>query len=175
MRDLFECLAKRLEPMKKTTRLRTVDLWNNQMEADEEGNQKKIRYDAIFMAFQVGQTRNFALNIKDRVVGVRFYFAIKNYRSNKATKDLDFFHEFVKLIDGYGEGGDSSKPIHQQIPIFSPLREAELEFDEDHELISLPWMDYVTIYKDFSAYPGLQKNRTVELTTITVNKEIDNG
>lgn len=48
------------------------------------------------------------------------------------------------------------------------MREADLEFDEDHELVSLPWIDYQTIYKDFSAYPGMIKGRTTDLTDITV-------
>lgn len=65
MRDLYECLKKRIEPLRKTDKIKTIDLWNNQMEADEDGKQKGIIYNAIFMAFQVGRTRNFSLNIKE--------------------------------------------------------------------------------------------------------------
>ncbi len=168
MKDLFEALKSKLSAgLPPEPRIKTIDLWNNQERFDEKGVQRPFPYNAIFMAFQTQQTRQLALGIKDRVVNIRFYFAIKNYRTDKSPQ-LDFFKEFNLLMTGYTLGD-------QAIPLFSPLREVEVEFDEDHELVSLPWIDFQTIYKDFTGYRGLKPNAIGTVTNIPINVTIENG
>lgn len=167
MKDIYSHIADRLKPLKRSDNINTIEVWNNQISLDNEEKENHIRYNAIFIAFQVNETKNFSFNIKERNLGVRFYFGLKNYSSRK-DKYLNFYQRFTTLIDGWGYGGDSSRPLADQPPIFSPLRESQLEFDEDQSLIAIPFMDYTTIYKDFSSYTGVKKNRVAQLTGVQV-------
>lgn len=168
MKALYESIASRLESLRSSSdRIKTVDLWNNQIDAMKSGKQKAIRMNAIYIAFElVPPIKHLGLGIKGKTFNVRFYFALKNLSADK-RKDLDFYENFAQLIEGW-----ASKT--GEAPAHSAFREVEISFDEDHDNVALPYLDYTTQYIDFSGYRFLRKNRTQDLSTITVNTEIDN-
>ena len=164
MKDLYEAIAERLKPMRASDNVQTIDIWNNQTTPDDKGKhgkKKGIRYNAIYMAFQIAEVRHIGLGVKDKVTNVRFYFAIKKLKADKRD-NLDFYTNFAQLIESWASDGVS-------LPVFGSFKETEAEFDEDHDLVALPYLDYQTVYRDVSGYRFL-KGRQVQLGTITVEK-----
>lgn len=169
MNDLFQAIKKRLEPLKASDRIKTVDLWNNQLEAIREGKQKAIVWNAIFISFSlVPPIKHVGLGVKYKTINVRFRFALKKFRSDKSL-NLDFQNNFSALIDGWAS-------TTGQAPGFSAFREVDGEPDEDHDLIALPFVDYQTQYIDATAYRFRKKDQEYtpaeDSITIDVSKEI---
>jgi len=168
MRALYEAIAARLKPLKASDRINTIDLWNNQLEAMKSGKQKEIRMNAIYIAFQlVPPIKHLGLGIKGKTFNVRFYFALKNLKSDK-RRDLDFYINFAKLMEGWA----SQTGEH---PAHSAFREVEISFDEDHDNVALPFLDYQTQYIDTSGYKFGGENQEFTPSSpldLTINKEI---
>lgn len=164
MKDLFCVLEDRLKPLKKCANINNIDLWNNQVKAQEQGNQKGFRYNSIFIHFIVNEVKNVGLGIKHKSITVRFYFAIKNLKSDKA-KDLDFYDDFAQLIQGFGANEGFQ-------PYFSSFHEVGLVYDNDHDNIALPFVDYNTIYIDLTGYRYKTHQPIPDNTTPAVTVDI---
>lgn len=172
MTDLFEAIKERLEnppshkrSLRVSSNVKTIDIWNNQLTADEEGEQRAIRMNAVLLSFSTAETRPASLGIKFKVVNVRFYYLLKTLKRDKSP-NLDFKRELAQLMEGFVSEGSAE-------PIFSAFHEVELENDEDHDLIAAPFVDYRTIYTDVSGYwyrSGFEKLNTG--TTLDVQPEI---
>lgn len=146
MIEFYNILVARLQPLLggSGNPIRNIDLFNNQLQALADGKQKNFRFDSIFIEFIVQEVRDVGYGIKDKIMIVRFYFALKSLRASK-VQNLDFYDEFASLVQGFA----SQNNTH---PAFSGLREVALENDEDHDNIALPYVDYETVYRDVSGY-----------------------
>ncbi len=167
MTDLYESISERLKPLVGNTsrdKINYVDLWNNQIQAINEKKQKAFRFNSIFIEFIVNQVKPMGYGIKDKLMTVRFYFAIKNLRSNK-VQNLDFYEDFSTLIEGFASPNNT-------VPKFSAMHETLTEFDEDHDNIALPFVDYSTVYTDFSAYYFKNSPKLTPPITVVINKDI---
>jgi hypothetical protein len=144
MIDLFNAIENRLKPLVDSREIREVRLWNNQNQASAARMTKGVVHGAIYVEFIADRVNNIGLGIKDVIYTVRFHFAIKNLKSDK-VENLNFHTEFAKLIQGFSSNGVTT-------PVFSSFRENARENDEDHDALAFPFVDYSTIYKDYTAY-----------------------
>jgi hypothetical protein len=144
MIDLFNAIENRLKPLVDSREIREIRLWNNQNQASAERMTKGVVHGAIYVEFIADRVNNIGLGVKDVFYTVRFHFAIKNLKSDK-VENLNFHTEFAKLIQGFSSNGVTT-------PVFSSFRENARENDEDHDALAFPFVDYSTIYKDYTAY-----------------------
>lgn len=135
---------------------KTVRMWNNQLlhsngTDDKMGGQKTgyrderpFAYPACFIEFQVVETFNYCMGIKDYLLTVRFRFARKAYTFERLeTFDLkDKFDSFIQLL----------APTHVSWLTFTTFQEIMTEFDEDWNNVEAPYVDYRTRYRSSVAY-----------------------
>lgn len=162
MKDLYDVIKKRLETIKD---VHYVEPWNNQEQADIEKKQKAIRRNAIYIEMLIDEVKPIGLGIKDKVMTIRLYMSQKNLKADK-SRTIDFYEQIAEKLEGFG-------CIEGYQPYFSTLHEKGQQFDIDHDLIELPFVEYGTIYKDLSGYRYKSGFEPIpEGTGVSVNVDI---
>lgn len=156
-----------------------------------------IAYPACFVEFVVNDVNNYCLGIKDYFLTVRFYFGRIDYNFEKLESFdfVDDFHAAIQgLRPGRAVGGTTTVPItadNEEVSadseeisadaeeitsgsgpsfgdlFFTSFQEIKSEFDEDHDNVDEPSVDYRTRYRSVVAYKqGVAKTGIVlEITS----------
>lgn len=134
---------------------KTIRMWNNQF-AHSNGidgekrtktgykDEKAFAYPACFVEFIVNQVDNRSMGIKDYVLTVRFRFGVEAYKFERLeTFDFcDAFDRFIQLM----------APTEASGLTFTTFQEEKTEFDEDHNNVEIPYIDYRTRYRSSNAW-----------------------
>ncbi len=134
---------------------KTIRMWNNQflhsngIDSDKTRktgykDEKAFPYPACFVEFIVEEVNNYSMGIKDYVLTVRFRFGRESYKFERLeTFDFcDVFDNQIQLIDPTTASGLT----------FTSFQEVKTEFDEDHNNVEVPYIDYRTRYRSSVAY-----------------------
>lgn len=107
-------------------------------------DEKAFAYPACFIEFQVNDTFNYALGIKDYLLTVRCRFGRESFKFERLeTFDFkDNFDSFIQLM----------APTHVSGLTFTTFQEIKTEFDEDWNNVECPYTDYRTRYRTSKAY-----------------------
>ncbi len=143
MKAFFLYIKNRIETRIPTL---TVELFNDQFnKANIERNEKAIKYPICYIEFLIDEVNNLAMGIKDYFLIVRFRFGIEGYKFQR-LETFDFIDEFYQAIH-------LMRPTDDSGLIFSSFQEAPTtEFDEDHNNVERPYIDYRTKYRSQVAY-----------------------
>jgi len=135
--------------------IKTVRMWNNQFlhsngkddkttRAKGYRDEKAFAYPACFVEFIVEQTDNRAMGIVDYILTVRFRFGIEAYKFERLDT-FDFADTFKSFIQAMA-------PTTVSELYFTTFQEITTEFDEDHDNVESPYIDYRTRYRSIVAY-----------------------
>jgi hypothetical protein len=146
------------------TAIKTVRMWNNQfVHSNGTDKNSKVRgyrdekafpYPACFVEFIVEQADNRCLGIIDYILTVRFRFGIEAYKFERLDSFdfADTFKSYIQLM----------APTTASGLTFTTFQEIKTEFDEDHDNVESPYIDYRTRYRSSAAY----QRRTDVITTL---------
>lgn len=135
---------------------KTIRMWNNQFlhsnaTDDKLGGQKSgyrdekaFPYPALFVEFQIQDTFNYGMGIKDYLVTVRLRIGVKAFKFERLDT-FDFKDRFDAAIQ-------LMAPTHVSGLIFTTFQEIQTEFDEDWNNVECPYVDYRVRYRSISAY-----------------------
>jgi len=134
---------------------KTIRMWNNQFVhsngTDSKStvktgfkDEKAFRYPACFIEFIVDDVNNYSMGIKDYFLTVRFRFGIESFKFTR-LETFDFCDAFSKQIQLLG-------PTTLSGLTFTSFQETRTEFDEDHNNVEVPYIDYKTRYRSSVAY-----------------------
>jgi len=134
---------------------KTIRMWNNQFVhsngTDSKStvktgykDEKAFRYPACFIEFIVNDVNNYCMGIKDYDLTVRFRFGIESFKFTRLDT-FDFCDAFSKQIQLLG-------PTTLSGLTFTSFQETLTEFDEDHNNVEVPYIDYKTRYRSSVAY-----------------------
>jgi hypothetical protein len=135
---------------------KTIRMWNNQLlhsnaTDDKMGGQKSgykdekaFPYPALFVEFQVEQTDNRSMGIKDYVLVVRFRIGVHAYKFERLDT-FDFKDRFDAAIQ-------LMAPTVASGLTFTTFQEIQTEFDEDWNNVEAPYVDYRVRYRSSTAY-----------------------
>lgn len=163
MKELFEYIKSQiLARITKTVTIggvptvkpvfKTVRLWNNNFVAantdSKNGKDYKgdasFTYPALFIEFIVEQVDNRCLGIKDYILTVRCRFGIEAYKFERLDT-FDFCDDFSAAIQ-------LMAPTEASGLVFTSFQEIRTEFDEDHNNVEVPYMDYRTRFVSLAGY-----------------------
>lgn len=161
MKNFFLYIKNRIETRIPTLK---VELFNDQFnKANIDRNEKAIRYPICYVEFIIDDVNNLAMGIKDYFLIVRFRLGVEGYKFQR-LETFDFVDEFYQAVH-------LMRPTDDSGLIFSSFQEAaSSEFDEDHNNVERPYIDYRTKYRSQVAYKTPVK--TVAPTTLVVNIEL---
>lgn len=143
MRELFEYIKARIES--RVPAIKTVRMWNDQIDANtRRRNEKPFKYPACFVEFVVQDVANRCLGIKDYLLLVRFRFAIESYKFERLDT-LDFCDDFSAAMH-------LMAPTESSGLIFTTFQETGMEFDENHDNVEAPYIEYRTQFRSLAAY-----------------------
>lgn len=151
MKALFEYIKARINA--DLTDIKTVRMWNNQFlhsndsqVANTKGykNEKAFKYPACFVEIINESVDNRCLGIKDYLLVVRFRFGIEAYKFERLDT-FDFCDSFSAVIQ-------LMAPTEASGLTFTTFQEVKTEFDEDHNNVEVPYIDYRTRYRSSVAY-----------------------
>lgn len=158
---------------------KTVRLWNNQFlhangmdskTTTKTGfkDEKAFKYPACFVEFIVEQSDNRCLGIIDYILVIRFRFGIEAYKFER-LETFDFCDDFRSAIQ-------LMAPTEASGLIFTTFQEATTEFDEDHNNVEVPYIDYRTRFRSTAAYSRATDVLVVDdiepVITVTIEEEI---
>lgn len=178
MRELFEYIEQqinlRLRDGNDVPIIKTVRLWNNQFEHSNGTsttgngrvntnvrNEKAFKYPACFIEFIVVDVFNRALGIKDMLLTVRFRFGLESYKFEK-IETLDFVDKFDSVIQ-------LMAPADHDVMSFTTFQELPREYDEDHNNVDNPYIDYRTLFRNNASYK--RKNDVIATADVIVTGE----
>ena len=121
-----------------------VDLWNDQVDKERERKQQRHRWPAVFIEFIVNDAVDYSLGIKDYDLSIRFRIANKGLKFVR-LEELDLRDYFDKNVNGLRGGSSDSVQ-------FSALQETVTEFDENHDNVNEPYIEYRTFFRYIKAY-----------------------
>ena len=135
--------------------IKTVRMWNNQFihsnGTDSKTtvktgykDEKAFRYPALFVEFIVDETMNYSMGIKDYLLTVRFRFGIESFKFTRLDT-FDFCDAFNKEIQ-------LMAPTSASGLTFTTFQEVRTEFDEDHNNVEVPYIDFRTRYRSKVAF-----------------------
>jgi hypothetical protein len=139
--------------------IKTVRMWNNQFLHSNETNnrrdgstggrfgfrnEKAFAYPACFVEFIINEVNSLPLGIKDYFLTVRFRFGRESYKFER-LETFDFCDNFSKAIQ-------MMAPTLASGLTFTTFQESNTEFDEDHNNVEVPYIDYRTRYRSSVAY-----------------------
>lgn len=160
MKDFFNYIKARIETRIPTLK---VELFNDQFnKANIDRNEKAIRYPICYVELLINQVNNFALGIKDYWLTVRFRIGIEGYKFQR-LETFDFVDEFYRAVH-------MMRPTDASGLVFTSFQEVQPEFDEDHNNVERPYIDYRTRLRSQVAYTPLVETTDIDLgieTTIT--------
>ncbi len=156
MRDLIEYITTTINT--RVTALKTVRPWNNQLLHSNETyntpgkdrgrtgyrNEKAFAYPACFIEIITQDTQNFPLGIIDYNLLVRFRFGVESYKFVR-LETFDFCEDFIAAIHLLA-------PTTLSGLTFTSFQTPGTEFDEDHNNVDAPYIDYRTRYRSTSSY-----------------------
>lgn len=127
-----------------------VDLWNDQINKERDRQQKRHRWPAVFIELIVNDSIDYSLGVKVYDLSIRFRIANKGLTFVRLD-ELDLRDTFDLNINGLR--GSEIDPVQ-----FSSLQEVETEFDENHDNVNEPYIEYKTFFKYTKSYRrrGLQ-------------------
>jgi hypothetical protein len=153
VKALFNYIKARINTNIPT--IKTVRMFNNQF-LHSNGNdnkttrvkgyrdEKAFAYPACFVEFIVEQSDNRCLGIVDYILTVRFRFGIEAYKFERLDSFdfADTFKSYLQLM----------APTVASGLTFTTFQEISTEFDEDHDNVESPYIDYRTRYRSSVAY-----------------------
>jgi len=153
MKELFEYISDRI--LTNVPEIKSVHLWNDQIvttNVDRKG--KAIRYPSCFIEFEVVDVNNLALGIKDYILNVRVRLAIEQYK----YETLDTFTKWENLDATL----QTMAPTAISGLTFTTFQEQLSEFDEDHDNVQVPFIEYRTRFRSDHSY-----TRKTDITSVT--------
>jgi hypothetical protein len=153
MKALFNYIKARINTNIPT--IKTVRMFNNQFlhSNGSDGKTSRVKgyrdekafpYPACFVEFIVEQSDNRCLGIVDYVLITRFRFGIEAYKFER-LESFDFCDDFKAVIQ-------LMAPTDASGLIFTTFQEVTTEFDEDHDNVESPYIDFRTRYRSQVAY-----------------------
>ena len=154
MKALFNYIKARINA--DVPEIKTVRMWNNQfmhsngtdskLGGAKTGyrDEKAFPYPACFIEFQVQETFNYCLGIKDHILTVRMRFGLQSYKFERLDS-FDFRDNFDSMIQ-------LMAPTVTSGLTFTTFQEIQTEFDEDFDNVEIPYIDYRTRYRSSTAY-----------------------
>lgn len=107
-------------------------------------DEKAFPYPACFIEFIIEQSDNRALGIIDYILIVRFRLGVRSERFERLDT-FDFSDSFKASIQMMAATTASGLT-------FTTFQEVTTEFDEDHDNVEMPYIDYHTRYRSSIAY-----------------------
>lgn len=155
MKPLFNYIKARINS--RVPQILTVRMWNNQFARMNDNTQtgvstkptkgpieRPVRYPCCFVEFEIVETYNRCLKIKDYLLTVRFRFGIEAYKLER-LETFDFCDAFTAAIQSMSPTGASGLS-------FTSFDEITTNFDEDYSNVENPVREYRTVYRDLSGY-----------------------
>jgi hypothetical protein len=166
MKEFYEYIKEQLQERITETQViegvptvvpvfKTIQMFNNQFEHSNKPlgamnsafggrrDEKAFRYPACFIEIIVNEVRNLPLGIKDYLLTVRFRFGRESYKYER-LETFDFCDNFYAAIQGLAPNSNDL--------CFTTFIEANTEFDENHNNVENPYVDYTTRYRSQVAY-----------------------
>lgn len=160
-----------IEPNPGEPAFKAVRLWNNQFQkSNVDRKEKAIPYPACFVEFIVNSVNNYALGIKDYFLTVRFRFGVEGYKFER-LETFDFCDQFHAAIH-------MMRPTDESELIFTSFQEVTTDFDEDHNNVEIPYIDYRTRYRSVVAhgtYIETESATALDLDTELIETEDELG
>lgn len=139
--------------------IKTVRPWNNQLLHSNETNnrsdrsnggrfgfrnEKPFKYPACFIEIITQDVLNFPLGITDYLLTVRFRFGVESYKFVRLDT-FDFCDDFLAVMH-------LLCPTEASELTFTSFQLMASEFDEDHNNVEAPYIDYRTRYRHIPSY-----------------------
>jgi hypothetical protein len=164
VRAFFEYIKARIED--RIPELK-VEVYNNQfVRADTDRTEKAIRYPICYVEFIVEDVNNFSRGFKDYFMRIRFRLGLESYKFQR-LETFDFADQFYSAIH-------LMRPTQASGLIFSSFQEMSTEFDEDHNNVDHPFIDYRTKYRSQVAYhaPGILSTPLDLLINVEAGRQV---
>lgn len=152
MKALFNYIKARINA--DVPEIKTVRMWNDQFahsngvntktNSNQGRTEKAFPYPACFIEFQVQETFNYCLGVKDYILTVRMRFGIQSYKFERLDS-FDFRDNFDSMIQ-------LMAPTVASGLTFTTFQEIQTEFDENFTNVEVPYVDYRTRYRSSTAY-----------------------
>jgi hypothetical protein len=166
MRAFFEQIKAKIN--NELPDYKTVELFNGQDEALEELKEDLILYPAVYIDFEFEEVNHLSFGVKDMITIVRFRFMFENYTRGSRLDDLDKMSAFTSVFDMYR--GIETDPLQ-----FTSFHEVMRGLDKNHDMISFPFIDYKTTYRDTENYTrknNIDVSPVAPATTGVINKTL---
>lgn len=138
MKELFLYIRNRL-----TSRIPglTVELFNDQFNkangnTAEGRSEMAIRYPVCYIEFIIESVDNLSMGVMAFFLRTRFRFGLESYKFER-LETFDFLDDFYAAIH-------MMTPTDRNILNFTSFQAVEPEFDEDHNNVERPYIDYRT-------------------------------
>jgi hypothetical protein len=122
-------------------------------------DEKPVKYPACFIEFIIEETNSLPLGIVDYMLTVRFRFGIESYKFQR-IETFDFCDQFLAEVQLMAPSSDSGLT-------FTTLQLMKPEFDEDHNNVESPYLDFRTRYRSDVAYQRAKDRLATGVTPIT--------
>lgn len=156
MKALIEYITEQINT--RVPAIKTVRPWNNQFLHSNETyntpgkdrgrigyrNEKPFKYPACFIELVTESIQNFPLGITDYNLIVRFRFGVESYKFVK-LETFDFCDDFLAVMHLLA-------PTNASGLTFTTFQIVASEFDEDHNNVDAPFIDYRTRYRHIVSY-----------------------
>lgn len=158
---------------------KTVRPWNNQLLHSNETNntrdgsqrgrfgyrqEKPFPYPACFIEIIVNDVNNLPLGIKDYFLTVRFRFGVESYKFVRLDT-FDFCDDFLAVMHLLAPADDTL--------CFTSFQEIATEFDEDHNNVEAPYIDYRTRYRSQVSYTRRTDEVSAAVAPVTTGNIIE--
>lgn len=144
------------------TDLKAVNLYRGQDDSLAKREEEYIFYPAVFIEYQIVETRNLALKVKDYVLNVVFRFMFEDYTVNR-LEDITEVDNFIATMQGL-RAVDGENIVQ-----FTGFEEVGRSFDFDHDMVNMPFVTFKTVLRNTKAFDTLTEKTPV---TIKTNGEI---
>ncbi len=131
--------------------IKTVRMFNNQFlhsnsmeKRTTYRDEKPFKYPACFVEFIVNEVNNLPLGITDYFLTVRFRFGVESYKFTRLST-FDFCDNFLATMHLLA-------PTLASGLTFTSFILDKPEFDEDHNNVEAPYLDYKTRYRHIPSY-----------------------
>jgi hypothetical protein len=177
MKEFFEFIKARIETIgtgegaEFVPAFRTIRMFNNQFihsngDAKDKSkfsyrDEKAFKYPACFIEFIVNEVNNLPLGIKDYLLTVRFRFGVEGYKLERLDT-FDFCDQFLAGIQGMVPSDNTL--------CFTSFQEVSTEFDEDHNNVEMPYIDYRTRYRSQVSYSRRTDVLAENITTVVIGE-----
>jgi hypothetical protein len=151
VKDLFNYIKEQVNARVPDPQIKTVRMWNNQLlhsnstaQRTTFRDEKPFKYPACFVEFIVDDVNNLPLGITDYILTVRYRFGVERYKFER-LETFDFCDNFLATMHLLAPTGASGLT-------FTTFQLIKPEFDEDHNNVEAPYIDYRTRYRHIPSY-----------------------